>query len=249
MTARLERILTKLAKTHAPHLLNAAEVDYRRLAHQLAGYHLLVITVQIPSIVIESRDTHIQRWVNAYARFYQLLTQALFPSYADLSARYADDQLPPVVVLEGEASPVIQVMSGYVVPYLASRQAQALTSEAELRGLMSIVLEELEAHDLPRERYDLLLTDGVGALRRLLALPLQHVSLTDFDRPVFDAIPQRPESMPVDKAADPVYTLETLNEEADEPQTPTEQMFVVPISVKSKRRPPIPDLPEKDEPR
>jgi hypothetical protein len=268
MSARLERILVKLARQHAPHLAlpqrdeQMTEAEHlQRLARALNAYSLLVLAGDLPPEVFKAREMYIHEWITAYGQFYNLLAHALFPSFSRIQAYYADDHLPPVVVIQGEATPVIHAMAGFVVPYLAIRQQSESVSDLELRGLMNIVLEELEGGDLSPAVVTYLVDQGVGILKTLLAAKVQHVALTAFERPILseleirvpaaaapppEAIPERPGALPEQQAL--TYALEQLPEDENDPPTPTEEMFSVDIPLgfgpKSPRRPPVPPLPE-----
>jgi len=193
MSARLERILQNLATLHAPTLLmrgwpHMAEPTLRLsgLARALAAYNLLVIVGDPATPSIDESITKIQAWVNGYATLYQLLARSLFPSFTELSADYADGELPVVMVIKGTATPVIEVMAGYVAPYIVKRQFQQTIYEAEVTGIMDAVLDELEAGDLPREAFRQLRSDGAAVIKRMMVnAPLRQLALTNFDRPMF----------------------------------------------------------------
>lgn len=203
MNTRLEQILINLAKQHAPHLV-PSEWDksgdaqrVARLARGLAGYDLLVMMGYIPPAIAGDAEAHIQRWVDAYGQLYHLLAGRLFPSRVAISAQYADDQLPVIIIIQGAATPVIHILAGLIAPYIATRQSFPMVSEAELLGLMDIVLDELEAGDLPRQEYNRLKVDGARILARLLECRVRQVGITPSDRPIFGRA--QPFSPPPDK--------------------------------------------------
>ncbi len=262
MTARLERILTKLTQQHAPHLLpiawgqgEDAATQVQKISRHLARHHILVLMAEITPEQMKAREMLIMEWIQEFARLYNLLAQTLFPSFKKISAQYTDDLMPPVVVINGQANAVVQVIAGYVVPYVALRQDQPVT-DLELRGLAEIILEELEASDLGEEAYKMLRAGCVKIIRELLTIKARHIALTAFDRPVLDDIqpktqpgisPRAPaDAPPPDKLPEQeqlTYELEHLPEE-DGPLTPTEQMFRIEIPLaKTKRLPPVPRLP------
>lgn len=262
MTARLERILTKLTQQHAPHLLpiawgqgEDAATQVQKISRHLARHHILVLMAEITPEQMKAREILIMEWIQEFARLYNLLAQTLFPSFKKISAQYADDLMPPVVVVNGQANAVVQVIAGYVVPYVALRQGQPVT-DLELRGLAEIILEELEAIDLGEEAYKTLRNGCVKIIRELLTIKARHIALTAFDRPVLDEIQPRPQpgipsrapadAPPPDKLPEQeqlTYELEHLPEE-DGPQTPTERMFRIEIPLaKTRRLPPVPRLP------
>jgi hypothetical protein len=217
MTPRLERILVKLAAQYAPHLtppgwdrVGDRTDRLQKLARQMAAFNILVLMAEVPPDRKKFFDAMVAEWIKGYGAFYNLLAQKLFPSFSRVSAFYADDRQPPVVVINGEATPVIQVLAGLITPYLAARQSTR-PSELELRGLMQIVMDELEAEDLPRAVYGQIHGAGVEIVRDLLNIGMFYVSLTVFDRPILseleitapaDGDPSAP-TVPVKAAAPP----------------------------------------------
>lgn len=282
---RLERIVYKLAAQHAPHLIpsdwgeDAEPVErVARLARWLAADGVLVLVGEVPADARPEAQLHVGQWVEPYMRLHGLLVNALFPSFKKVDARYADDpdNNPVAVVLEGEATAVLAAFAGYVTPYVAARQSQGDASDVELYGVMNLLLEALEAGDLPRAAYDELRETGKGILRHLLHTTVRHISLTDFDSNMFnlnvnvegasheqapqdephapsesnpppdEAVPPPPTDLPEEGQ----FTLDHLAED-DSETTPTEQLFVNPVPLSRSalgRKPPIPPLPDDDEP-
>jgi hypothetical protein len=263
---RLERILLKLAQQREPQLVmpgwEQSPNALKRLARSLADYNLLVIMGNVPAHLIGEKDRHIQNWVNTYARFHNLLAQTLFPNYSALEARFADEHHPVIVVIEARISPVLEAMAGYLVPFVASRQPYTRVMESELHDLMEFILSRLAVDDLSSPIFNTLVQDGIKNVRRLLEQPVQHIALTDFDRRIFEEIP-KPVTLPTATttrempavAATPApqpapsepeiqeMKLETLEEIAASPLTPTERMFVRPVNLTFDRTPPVPGLP------
>jgi hypothetical protein len=206
MTQRIERILTKLAQQRAPELLalfhDGSPQSLKQLARKLAGYELLIVMANVPNHLQPEYQRHLQNWANAISRFHDLLAQTLFPSYAHLKAMMADDQQPPVLVFEARIAPMVEVMAGYLIPYVASRQSYTTIPEDELRTLVETMLRKLHAHDQPLPIYDILIRDAMEQTRRLIRLPLQYIALTDFDEPLFvelskpATLPKAPSAMP-----------------------------------------------------
>jgi hypothetical protein len=191
MKARMERILIKLAQRHAPYLLTnlSADIDARLrvLADGLAKNGVLVIAGAVPD---ENYHGRVSEWVGGYGDLYQLLVQGLFPSLARFDPVYADNNRPPIVVMEGQPAALIAVLGGYVAPFLALRQHDRMLSQAELRGVMQFILDELEAADLPRQKYTYLWQEGVKILLRLFKMDVEHYAVTSFARPLFEQIQQ-----------------------------------------------------------
>jgi hypothetical protein len=202
---RLDAILTRLARKHVPYLLNTPAADESRLrllAGALAKEGVLVLMGVLPDDLTATKEAHVNAWISTYGSLYVLLAGALFPSLTGVNAVYADNLLPPVIVMEGSCSAVMAVFAGYVVPYIAARQNAATMSEAELRGVMMMVLDELEGRDLPPARYNQVCNDGIAFLRHLLQGKVDTISLTDFARPIFQELktppPPKPPALPPD---------------------------------------------------
>lgn len=270
---RLERILLKLAQQHAPHLVRPGWEQkpnaLKQLARALADERLLVIMGNVPAHLNGERDQHIQNWVNTYARFHNLLVQTLFPNYAALEARFADEYAPTVVVIEAQITPTIETMASYLVPFVASRQPYTRVPDQEVETLMEAILARHAANDLSRPIYDVMLRDGMKIVRRLLEIPVQQIALTDFDTRLFADVP-KPRTMPkptgslepavaaaapVKAAPQPMIEtsqpvrqelkIEDLEEVEKSRLTPTDRMFSRPVNLTFERTPPVPPLPKK----
>ena len=183
-SARLETNLIHVARRYAPTLIPAGwqkPGDYTGalpdLARALATYNVLVLAGDVPA-------TAIKAWTDGYSDFYALLAGALFPSYTRVSAFYLDQAVPPLVALYGECTPVITVLAGFVAPYVVARQGTR-PLEVEVLGMMDMILEELEATDLPRGDYRRLRDSGAAYLRALLEGAGRQFPLTPATRPIF----------------------------------------------------------------
>lgn len=267
--SRLERILSKLAQRHAPHLLARRQhitanpvARVQALARKLARYGVLVLVGQVDDALAPHRQLVVEDWVQAYARFYASLAVPLLPSYAQLEAREADAEVPPIIVLLGQAAPVIDVCAGLVNPYLAQRGPEGGITDLELGGLMDEVLVDLDVDNLPPAARRDLRENGRLALRRLVNAPITLISLTTFDRPILPpaprmppaTLPETPAAKPqVAPAPDPApmdYELEQLPDDPDAPPTPTEQLFTRELPLlrsASDRLPPVPRLKDEDD--
>lgn len=230
MDARAEQILINLAQQFAPQALQSwdrsgtPEQRTSRLARALAQNNILVIMAeQPPSLQAITHDTRnlIAEWVNGYIQFYTRLCQDLFPSLAQqITARYADDQWPVMIYVQGAAANAIQVMAGYVAPYVAQAQYKNQLSEVEINGLMDWILDELEANTLPPNIIRRLRSDGAAIIKNILTAKVQAISLTNYDRPIFTEsqriVPvQPPTTVPE------VGSLEWHLQNPPRPQTPT----------------------------
>ncbi len=276
MSSRLQRILVKLAQEHAPHLVRDGwdqggdPLDrLQRLARQLAHHNVLVLLGDLRPELRAAREIHIQDWVRSCAQFYFLLARELFGPESTLSAYLADEHDPPVAVLEGKNSayPVLEVMAGFVLPYLTARQPKVY--DLELLGLMDLVLSELAADE---GKYRRLHRQGVHLIERMLNSTVQHVSLTTFDRPILNVIrgdeppPQsaRPTQPPPTEQPSPPQppaesnplqqTIDDMQDDSDV-RTPTERLFTVHIPLPrlpherggDTGRLPLPGLPDDDD--
>lgn len=184
-TARLERNLVSVARRYAPTLVPAGwqkPGDYSgalpHLARALATYNVLVMAG-------EAGQASVKAWTDGYQAFYGALANTLFPSFQRISAFYLDQEQPLIVALYGEATPVIMTMAGFVTPYVVARQGTR-PLEVELLGMMDMILEELEATDLPRDEYRRLRDTGASLLRGLLESSVRQLPVTPAARPIFD---------------------------------------------------------------
>lgn len=247
--ARVDRILHKLAQQHVPHLLAQLPTNedsrLRYLADGLAVEGVLVLTGQYSASERPQQEQYeaaVRRWIILYGSLYDVLARRLFPSLIEVRAVFADDQQPPVVVMEGAASCVLHAMGEYIVPYVVARQNTTIVTNAELGGVMMFVLNELEASDLRRAEYDELLRVGQRLLWELLQVPIRQLALTTPAKLLFRQVnvpPPPPEMLP----EDPTGTV----------QTPTERMFrqYIPMGPRlnatgtnrAPTHPPVPGLP------
>ena len=157
-----------------------------RTAQKLSEYGVLVLMGEVPPRYHRQTAKLVKEWVDAYADIYLHLTRALFPTYTGFTAYYADQSLPIVVIMEGQCVPVLYNFATCLVPFVAMRQDEPIISEAELRGVMTILMDELEAGDLPQRHYAHLCREGIDPIKQLLLSPIHQVALTDFARPLFD---------------------------------------------------------------
>jgi hypothetical protein len=192
--ARLERNLIHVARKYAPALIPAGwqkPGDYPRplpeLARALATYNVLVMAG-------DAGQASVKAWTDGYQSIYQALASALFPSFQRVSAFYLDQEQPLMVALYGEATPVMVSLAGFIVPYVVARQGTR-PLEVELIGMVDMILEELEATDLPRDEYRRLRDSGAGLLRNLLDAGVRQLAVTPAARSIFDEMTApRPDS-------------------------------------------------------
>ncbi|MBE2267862.1 MAG: hypothetical protein IAE80_06490 [Anaerolinea sp.] len=205
---RLEKGLIACARHYAPRLVPPdwqQTGDYRRplpeLAHLLGGYGVLVMVGDVPPSLAAQAALHHREWVENYKGLYTLIAGVLFPTFRNVQAFYIDQTAaPPIVGLQGDAIPVIEMLAGYVTPFVAARQGvpgQNSAAEVELIGLMDMILEELEASDFPRETYKALRDNGAAYIRQILIGYTRQIALTPALRPVFgDSTQPTPPQVP-----------------------------------------------------
>ncbi len=250
---RLERVLTATARRYAPALLPASPAGAgmdaaacARLAAGLARANVLVLPGTLQGEHGAASGVYYTDWVSLYAGLYTRLCEVLFPSFCEVSAYYADDAMPPIVLIHGAVMPVIDVMARYTAPFVAAAQAAALPiPDDALLGLAAQMLAALEAGDLQRMEYRRLQAECAMIMRQMIVCNVRQHSLTppapDLHLPQA-AQPAPPPSLPEAPPAPP-----SLPEEAHAPSPAG-----VPVFFDSRRasaagalrRPPVPDLPE-----
>ncbi|MEL6404391.1 MAG: hypothetical protein AAFR81_08495 [Chloroflexota bacterium] len=200
MTKRLNNTLTSLADQYAPDLLIHAPPDGKQripyLADGLVRAGVLVMTADIPT---NNYQLLLRRWVNGYGQLYNVLSTNLFTTVTGINLGTVDNMTPPVVVLKGEAVPVIDVLAGYVVPYVTFRQRTTTLSEAEIRGLITFMLEELEADDITMQVLNTISRTSGRVIKELVTLPIRQYSLTTMKKQLFhntDMLPKPPTTTP-----------------------------------------------------
>jgi hypothetical protein len=209
-----------------------------------------VLIGDLPPELAHQAAVHFKDWADSYVLLYTQLCEILFPSFTQVNAYYADQEWPPVVVVYGAATPVIVALGEYVAPYVVARQRQT-PSDVEMRGLMDTILDELEADDLPRDQYRQLRDEGVALLRQLIATQVYQFPLTpsaiSIEGGATVATPSPPTTLPPEPVPSVALPPDTLPE--DVPSAAKFQTGEVPIFFdvdrrSTKRRPPVPDLPE-----
>lgn len=203
MTERLERALIAIARRYAPELIPPGWTrsgDYpaplTELAQRLAARGALALMGE--PAAGSSADAAFRAWADGYKRMYAVLCAPLFPSYTTVGAFFVDEEQPPVVVIVGEAAPVIETMAEIIAPYVVMRQgaAAAGVTPAELDQIVTMALGELEAGDLPPDALARLKQDAAAALGALLSAPIRQYALTPPLRDLF-APPPPPPSLPL----------------------------------------------------
>lgn len=180
---RLEAQLRTLAQQHTTQLVMSSE-DFNdrveQVAKRLAREGVLVLVGDLSESRRAQRAEHVQLWINAYAELYYLFSQGLFGATDEPVAYFADDQYPLIIVFRAKTLPVIELLAGLFVPYIAHRQADKMTTRAEVRGIIEIALDDMEGSDLPLEQYGDMRNKGIDLLSQLLQSDIQQVALTQF---------------------------------------------------------------------
>lgn len=204
--ARLEYALIAVARRYAPGFVppgwaGAGDTLYSLpdLARRLAAEGALVIAAEVRPDAINGAAAY-KDWADAYTNLYGTLSATLFPSFPNVSAFYVDQAQPPIAVIQGDCAPLIAVIGGYIAPY-ASNRAGTRPSDIELRGILDIMLDDLEATDLAREDYNRLRDQAMALVRKLLDLPLQHIAIVPPAHAILGTVaepvaPSVPTSMP-----------------------------------------------------
>ena len=182
---RLETVLKMLVKQATGQLelpMDTFNDRVEQLADRLSNEGMIVLVGDLHPNHRAQRDQHLQKWVNAYAELYYLLNLGLFEITDEPTAYVADNKYPLIVVFEAKTLVVMRVLTGLVIPYVALRQADGKASRAELRGMVEMILEELEASTLAYEKYAHIRDRGINLLDTLLKSEIRQVSLTNFSR-------------------------------------------------------------------
>jgi hypothetical protein len=204
MTDRLERALIAIARRYAPELVPPTWIqagDYpaplHDLARALAGSGAMALMGDLaPGATQTNAALYFREWSDAYTRLYNALCAPLFPSYTAISAFFVDQEQPPVVVIVGAATPLIEVMGTIIAPYVVMRQGVAAmgVNAAELDNVIHVALDELEARDLPPDAYARVHAESTAALRGLLTTQIRQFALIPLARDVFT--PPAPAGVP-----------------------------------------------------
>ncbi|KXK18895.1 MAG: hypothetical protein UZ15_CFX003002148 [Chloroflexi bacterium OLB15] len=257
---RLERALISTARRYAPELIppNWAKAgDYPRplpeFAAALAQHNVLVAIGDLPATANALSGVYFNDWASMYTGLYSQLCAALFPSYLEVSAYYADDEFPPILLVYGQATPVVEVLARYIAPFVAARQFAARdgipTTDAELLGVMELALEYLEADDLSRVEFRRLQSGCVQIIRQIIDCAVTQRMITPPAAELGIAMQETASAPPQPPL--PVELPESLPDLPDtlpEENPPLFQAGEVPVFFNAqsmgKRRPPVPDLPE-----
>lgn len=191
-TKRLDNTLTSLANQYVPDALMRAPHDLEKrvpyLADSLVRVGILVMTADIPS---NNYQFLLRRWTYGYRQIYDVLASNLFTTLLRIDLGTVDNMTPPVVVLKGQAVPVIDVLAGYVVPYVTLRQQTSTLNEPEIRGIITIMLDELD-DEISTQVSKVILQTCTRVIRELVNLPITQYSLTSMKKPLFQQTYESP---------------------------------------------------------
>ncbi len=180
---RLERILRQLVKQHTGNLIPPSEdfnARVEQVAQRLAREGVLVLVGDLTPQIRHQRDLMAREWVQAHMELYQLFAHGLFGGFMGVKAQYADNEHPTIVIMQTESIPVARMMADLILPYVAMHQTDSRVTQAELRGILDLALEQLEGTDLPSQDLRLLLDRGMNLLYTILQSPMKQVSLTGY---------------------------------------------------------------------
>jgi hypothetical protein len=121
---------------------------------------------------------------------YNLLVNVSFPSLTTVNSFFFHGRTTFIVVFEAEARLVVELLAGYVAPYIAARQGTRSVASIELQGLMDRVLNKLDLHNLTVDQYARVQEEGISLLKQMLKMYLHQLPLTPFDEPFFDDLIQ-----------------------------------------------------------
>ena len=207
---RLETILKMLVKQVTGQLeipQDSFNGRVEQLATRLANEGVIVLVGDLHPNYRGQRNQHLQNWVNAYAELYYLLNFGLFETTDEPSAYIADNKYPLVVVFEAQTLVVMRVLTDLIIPYIALRQADGKASRAELRGMVEMMLEELEASTLSHETYAHIRQVSLTNFSRQFLIDTGTSQTTVEDSPRPDSLPelptQKPNTMPLSPKTSP----------------------------------------------
>jgi hypothetical protein len=211
---RIGRVVEQIAhKMGAAHLVangwQPTAQNVRKLAYQLAvEQDMLIIVGRVPQAYIEYRADYLRVWINQYIELYRLFSRILF-GRGDASFSYGHQNPDTIAMIRGDTTDVMAAIAGFIVPYIASRQQLASPpTDAEIRLVISAVIQELNGEDLSRDRRAQLMQDGTKFIRDLWRQPVRQYALTSFARPVVRDIPPPPQTLPQTGAIVPPQPVE-----------------------------------------
>lgn len=242
-TPEVERLLLGLAHAYAPALLPPAQgtpnITAPTFARRLAGEGLLVLLLDKTPHDVGKLPQLAYNYAEAYKQLYMLLTNVLFPSLSQIKAFHYSYSMPTLmIVLQGEADPVMEVLAGYVSPYVVVRQDYDNIFMLEMHSLMQRMLDRLEAGGLDLVIREEVCKQGARVLQNILTQPLNQLPLIAFDAEIASVFPPKVTGALI-KPAPP---------ESDQPQGPPEAASPPDATPKPPRRYPPLRPPSRDFP-
>ncbi|NJO84314.1 MAG: hypothetical protein HC828_17050 [Blastochloris sp.] len=227
MEARLEHTLVNIARHHAPLLVGAGwrqPGDFPHplptLANDLARTAGIVVIVgEVLPAYAAQRAVYYRVWADQYVQMYRLLCGILFPSYLETKTIPIDNDEPVIVGVQGQVIPVIEMLAGYIAPYIVARQGTMNDPGVEITGIIEAIFDELHAETLKTEARLALRREAAGHLRTMLASPVHQFALTPLRQPIFHmpdslwrppGVPHVDQSTDVDDAFDHLETMRQL---------------------------------------
>lgn len=252
MNDKITHILTQIAQENAPHVLHHVPTTgadrANRLAHELVREGIMLLWSEfLPATNSQTQERLIAELVDRYARLYRVITDAFFAPLNAIEATYAEGHFSPFVVLKVACAPVLQMLAGYIAPYVALRQKRPL-NVGEVRGMMDYILKDLVVNNAPQAVQERVIQDSMVFIGDLLALPLTHRCLTSFKKPLFGDVGDTPtEILPRAQVIAPPPP--PISAPAQEPPAkPPARPLSIPIFFEpsqTKHEPPVPPLPKK----
>jgi hypothetical protein len=176
--ARVEAVLGAVARRHAPALvpanLTAHGMDAADLARRLAAEGVFVVGLHAAD------PAAVSGWVEGLTGLHRQVCAALFPSFQEVNAAYADSAPPPIVVVTAVCAPAIAALGACVVPFAAAHAGARPAAEA-VYAVCDRLLALLEAGDLTADAYAALRALMADGLMRLLTLPARPFAIAPAD--------------------------------------------------------------------
>jgi hypothetical protein len=254
-TPEVARLLLGLAQSHAPILLRPGqetlEVPVPVFARQLANEGLLVLLVDKTMHEVGKLPQLAAAYAEGYKQLYMLLTNVLFPSLSQIKAFHYSYSMPTLmIVLQGEADPVMEVLAGYISPYIVVRQDYDNIFSLEMHSLMQRILDRLEARRLDPAIREQVCKQGATILHNILTQPLNQLPLIGFDPEIAGMIQSKPHTGTLVEPVPPVSDVAQGPAEAPPSIPPQAPRRYPPLKRPSRHFPSVvprrPSPPDKD---
>lgn len=195
-TPEIKGLLLGLAGVYAPALVPTAPessaIEVPVFARRLASEGLLVLLLDKTPHDVGKIPLMAYNYAEGYKQLYMLLTNVLFPSLSQIKAFHYSYSLPTLMlVLQGEADPVMEILAGYISPYIVARQDYDNIFTLEMHSLMQRILDRLEASTIDAAIREELCKQGVTILHNILMQPLNELPLVPFDVEISSVLTQK----------------------------------------------------------